>query len=192
MKEKGRDFSLSENKKILIVDDDEDILTAGRLLLKRHFDQIVTCNRPEQIPLVMKDQSFDAVLLDMNFSPGESSGEKGFIWLKRILEIDPDSVVVMITAHAGVDIAVEAMKHGATDFIAKPWQNEKVVATLSAAVQLHESRTEATRLKRSNQLLVETSGGAKQNLLGSSKAMSVVHSIIRRTAPTDANVPHPG
>jgi len=179
---------LNNEKRILIVDDDEDILTAGKLLLKRHFGEVVTCNRPEHIPRVMADRAFDAVLLDMNFSPGESSGQQGFVWLKRLLEIDPDAVVVMITAHGGVDIAVEAMKHGATDFISKPWQNEKVIATLSAAVQLHQSRSEATRLKRSNQLLVETSGSTRQSLLGTSKAMAAVHSLIRRTAPTDANV----
>ncbi len=179
---------MTNEKRILIVDDDEDILTAGKLLLKRHFAEVVTCNRPEHVPRVMSDNTFDAVLLDMNFSPGESSGEQGFIWLKRILEIDPDAVVVMITAHGGVDVAVEAMKYGATDFIAKPWQNEKVVATLSAAVQLHESRAEATRLKRSNQALVEATGIAKQTILGNSSAMAAVHSVIRRAAPTDANV----
>ncbi len=179
---------MNNEKRLLIVDDDEDILIAAELLLKRHFSRVVTCDRPENIPLVMAEQSFDAVLLDMNFSPGESSGAQGFVWLKRILSIDPDAVVVMITAHGGVDIAVEAMKHGATDFIAKPWQNEKVIATLSAAVQLHQSRSEATRLKHSNEVLVEASKGVDQNLLGTSQAMEVVHSLIRRTAPTDANV----
>lgn len=179
---------MDKDRKILIVDDDQDILTAAKLLLKRHFDQVVTCNRPEHIPMLMAKTSFDAVLLDMNFSPGESSGEQGFAWLKRILEIDPDAVVVMITAHGSVDVAVEAMKHGATDFIAKPWQNEKVIATLSASVKLHQSRSETTRLKRSNQLLMETMATGRQNLLGSSKAMLQVQSLIRRAAPTEANV----
>ncbi len=179
---------MTNEKRILIVDDDEDILTAGKLLLKRHFAEVVTCNRPEHVPRVMSEQSFDAVLLDMNFSPGESSGEQGFVWLKRILKIDPDAVVVMITAHGGVDVAVEAMKHGATDFIAKPWQNEKVVATLSAAVQLHQSRAEASRLKRSNEVLVEATSLPKQMILGNSMAMAAVHRVIHRAAPTDANV----
>ena len=179
---------MDKAKRILIVDDDEDILTAGTLLLKKHFSEVVTCNRPEHIPTVMAEGAFDAILLDMNFSPGESRGEQGFAWLKRILQIAPDAVVVLITAHGSVDIAVEAMKHGATDFISKPWENEKVIATLSSAVQLHQSRTEATRLKRSNQALVEASKGAGQSLLGSSKAMEALHSMIGRTAPTDANV----
>ena len=180
--------TLSKPTRILIVDDDIDILTAGKLLLKKHFSEVVTCNEPEQIPDIMVKGSFDAILLDMNFSPGESTGEQGFNWLKKILELDSDAVVVMITAHGGVDIAVEAMKHGATDFISKPWQNEKVIATLSSAVQLHESRSEATSLKRSNQALVEASSKSKQNILGDSRAMAKVHSIISRTAPTDANV----
>ena len=179
---------MKNEKRILIVDDDEDILTAATLLLKRQFGEVRTCSRPEDIPQVMAKGSFDAILLDMNFSPGESSGEQGFVWLKRILAIDADAVVVMITAHGGVDVAVEAMKHGATDFVAKPWQNEKLIATLSAAVQLHQSRTEASQLKRSNQLLVETSGDTRQRLLGASAAMAEVHSLVRRSAPTDANV----
>lgn len=173
---------------ILIVDDDEDILTAGRLLLKRHFGEVVTCPRPEDIPRLMAERVFDAVLLDMNFSPGQSSGEQGFGWLARILEIDPEAVVVIITAHASVDIAVEAMKRGATDFICKPWQNEKVVATLSAAVKLRQSRSEAAHLKRSNRALAQASQAGDQNLLGSSEAMAAVHSMIRRAAPTEANV----
>ncbi len=179
---------MENDKRILVVDDDEDILVAAKLLLKRHFGQVVICSQPDQIPRVMADHEFDAILLDMNFSPGKSSGEQGFIWLKRILDVDPDAVVVMITAHGGIDTAVEAMKHGATDFIAKPWQNEKVVATLSAAVQLHQSRSEARQLKRSNQALMEASAHGDEHLLGDSPAMAAVNSMIRRTAPTDASV----
>ena len=89
--------------KILIVDDDQDILTAGKLLLKRHFSQVMICNSPENIPKLMSDNRFDALMLDMNFSPGESSGAQGYNWLKKILEIDPQSVVVLITAHGGID-----------------------------------------------------------------------------------------
>ncbi len=179
---------VSIEKRLLIVDDDEDILLAAKLLLKRHFDVIKTCHRPEYIPQVMSENSFDAILLDMNFSPGESSGQQGFFWLQKILEIDPDAVVVMITAHGDMNIAVEAMKHGATDFIGKPWQNEKVIATLSAATQLHQSRFETKKLKQSNQVLVETTHGSHQSLLGSSQAMSQVHSLIQKSAATDANV----
>jgi len=139
--------------KILIVDDDQDILTAGKLLLKRHFSQVMICNSPEHIPKLMSDNRYDAVMLDMNFSPGESSGTQGYNWLKKIQKIDPQSVVVLITAHGGIDVAVEAMKLGATDFISKPWQNEKLVATLTTAVLLGKTRNEANELRYTNQLL---------------------------------------
>lgn len=174
---------------ILIVDDDQDILTAGKLLLKRYFSSVVTCHEPEQIPLLFSRNKFDAVLLDMNFGPGESSGIQGYSWLEKILEIDPKAVVIMITAHGGVDVAVEAMKLGATDFIAKPWQNAKMVATLSSAVQLGKSRLEVDELKHTNKLLAEVSGqSSQQKLIGDSAAMKQVLSLVERTAPTDANV----
>ncbi len=171
---------------ILIVDDDEDILVAGKLLLKRHFADVVTISQPNQIAASMRKQDFDAILLDMNFGPGRSSGEEGFQWLAEILKIDPEAVVIMITAHGGVNIAVEAMKMGATDFVSKPWQNEKVVATLSAAVKLRKTRNKAATLKQANRTLVEDSGG--QQIIGNSEALKQIQSIIERTAPTDANV----
>ncbi len=174
--------------KILIVDDDEDILTAGKLLLKREFGYVQGCSDPNEIPTLLAAHRFDAILLDMNFSPGESSGKQGFLWLHRILELDPDAVVVMITAHGSMDLAVEAMKYGATDFVAKPWQNEKVVATLSAAVQLRASRAETESLKRRNQALATVSASSEQTLMGSSPAIREVLSLIERSAPTDANI----
>ncbi len=174
--------------KILIVDDDEDILTAGKLLLKREFSYVQGCNDPSQIPNLLSANRFDAILLDMNFSPGESSGEQGFVWLQRILELDPDAVVIMITAHGSMDLAIEAMKLGATDFVAKPWQNEKVVATLSAAVKLRASRDEAASLKRRNRALASASGNSEQALMGHSAAIRDVLSLIDRSAPTDANI----
>lgn len=174
--------------RILIVDDDEDILVAGKLLLKRHYGTIVTCNKPELVPELMAENSFDAILLDMNFGPGESTGEQGFHWLGRILEIDPQAVVVMITAHGGVNVAVEAMKQGATDFIAKPWQNEKVIATLSASVKLRRTRSEAESLKKTNKTLAKAVSEPKQPILGNSARMREVMSMVDRTAPTDANV----
>ena len=173
---------------ILIVDDDEDILTAGRLLLKRHYDPVHTTSDPERIPELMAAVDYSVILLDMNFGPGESSGEAGFHWLKRILEIDPEAVVVLITAHGGVELAVEAMKLGATDFVAKPWQNEKLLATLSSAVKLRRSRQETSRLKAANQVLAESSGAGNQPMLGTSGALTAVQRMIGRAAPTDANV----
>jgi DNA-binding NtrC family response regulator len=179
---------MPETGSILIVDDDEDILVAGRLLLKRHYAEVVTCSDPARIPALMAAHAFDAILLDMNFGPGESSGRQGLEWIRQILTIDPLAVIVTITAHGGVDVAVEAMKLGATDFIAKPWQNEKVVATLSAAVKLRRSRGEADRLKRENRALADAAAGPAHPMLGRSAAMQEVRALIERSAPTEANV----
>lgn len=179
---------LQQNGSILIVDDDEDILVAVKLLLKRHFDTVITCSNPEDIAALMNAHQFDAILLDMNFGPGESSGKQGFHWLGEILAIDPQAVVIMITAHGGVNVAVEAMKQGATDFVAKPWQNEKLVATLSSSVKLRRSRSEANKLKKTNKALAAVASEPKQPILGNSPAIAEVLSIIARTAPTDANV----
>lgn len=173
---------------ILIVDDDEDILTAGCLLLRRSFGEVITCRRPEEVPDLLEQHAFDAVLLDMNFGPGESSGRQGLEWLERILQIDPKMVVVMITAHGSVDTVVEAMKRGATDFVAKPWQNEKVVATLSAAVELHRSRVETESLRGANRALVEAAGPGGNAIISESRQMQDVLSIVGRAAPTEANV----
>lgn len=179
---------MTDTARILIVDDDDDILTAGRLLLRRKFGDVITCRRPEEIPDLLEQHRFDAVMLDMNFGPGESSGRQGLEWLERILMIDPQMVVVMITAHGGVDTVVEAMKRGATDFVAKPWQNEKVVATLSAAVELHRSRVETKSLRLSNLALREAAMPGGATIIGPSSQMRDVLSMVARTAPTDANV----
>jgi DNA-binding NtrC family response regulator len=178
---------MSKNGTILVVDDDADILTAARLLLQRRFAEVVTCRQPERIPDLMARHRFDAVLLDMNFGPGESSGKQGFEWLQRILEIDPDAVVIMITAHGSVDTAVEAMKCGATDFVTKPWQNEKVVATVSTGVELRRSRNETASLRRDNEALRKASAAGPE-LLGESPSMQAILSIVDSAAPTDANV----
>ena len=173
---------------ILIVDDDEDILTAGRLLLRRNFAGVTTCRDPEDIPGLITGGDFDVVLLDMNFGPGESSGRQGLQELERILQIEPGQVVVMITAHGDVQTVVEAMKRGATDFIAKPWQNEKVVATVSAAVALHRSRDETESLRRTNRALQEVAAGSAEEIIYRSEVMAETLDLVRRAAPTDANV----
>lgn len=171
---------------ILIVDDDDDILTAGRLLLRREFGEVLTCRDPEELPALLGKHDIDVTLLDMNFGPGESSGKQGLYWLGLILEIDPAAVVVMITAHGSVNTAVDAMKRGATDFIAKPWQNEKVVATVSTALKLRRSRNETESLRQANEALMEVAG--QSDMIGESKEIGEVLNLVRRAAPTDANV----
>lgn len=174
---------------LLIVDDDPDILTAGKLLLKRQVNSITTCAAPSNIPELMSNNDFDVILLDMNFGPGESDGKQGLTWLEKILQIDQQAVVILITAHGGVNIAVNAMKLGATDFIIKPWQNEKLQATVSTALKLRQSRSEVVSLKRTNEVLAEASSQQISPLIwGESAAMAQVMTVLERAAPTDANV----
>lgn len=179
---------MNKTGSVLIVDDDDDILTAGRLLLRRQFEDVITCGTPEQVPEILATNEIDVVLLDMNFGPGESSGEQGLHWLKEILAIDPDAVVVMITAHGSLNTAVEAMKQGAIDFIAKPWQNEKVVATVSAAVKLRRSRVESEALRQTNQELIREATTVDKDIIGESSELARVLDVVRRAGPTDANV----
>ena len=179
---------MSKIGNILIVDDDDDILTAGRLLLRRQFGDITTCKNPEQVPELLASNDIDVILLDMNFGPGESSGEQGLYWLEQILRIDPGAVVVMITAHGNVNTAVDAMKRGATDFIAKPWQNEKVVATVSAARELRRSRVETETLRQTNQVLIQEATSIDRDIIGESSQIRDVLKVVERAAPTDANV----
>ncbi len=180
--------SIMPSTSVLIVDDDDDILTAGRLLLKQHYDSVHVTSDPEQIPTLMQAHDYQVILLDMNFGPGASTGEAGFHWLEEILRLDSDAVVVLITAHGGVETAVEAMKRGATDFVAKPWENGKLLATLSSAAKLRDSRLEARRLKAANLVLTEVAGATSQQMLGNSNALKTVQRMIERAAPTDANV----
>lgn len=179
---------MKQQGRVLLVDDDEDILVAGKLLLKRFFTEVKICNQPTHIPTLLSEQHFDAILLDMNFGPGESSGEQGYNWLEKIISLNPEAVVIMITAHGGIDTAVEVMKRGATDFIAKPWQNEKVIATVSSAVKLGQSRGEANALRQANQTLTKLASHTSQPFIASANAMQPVMHIIERSAPTDANV----
>ncbi|MCB0286898.1 MAG: response regulator, partial [Calditrichaeota bacterium] len=122
--------------KILIVDDDEDVLISAKLLLKKHSNLVHTENDPTQIPTLLKNEQYDVILLDMNFSGDQTSGSEGFFWLNRILTIEPSAVVILFTAYGDVNLAVRAIKEGATDFVMKPWENEKLLATLSAASRL--------------------------------------------------------
>lgn len=174
--------------KILIVDDDEDILQAARLLLKKHVAQVDTEKNPKAIPSMMKNEDYDVVLLDMNFAKGATSGKEGFIWLSKILEIDPSVVIVLITAFGDVEMAVRAVKEGATDFVLKPWQNEKLIATISAAIHLRESRVEADHLRSRQKQLSADLDQPFHDFIGQSPAMEEVFLTIQKVAGTDANV----
>jgi DNA-binding NtrC family response regulator len=174
--------------KVLIVDDDEDILQAARLLLKQHVTLVHTEKTPEALPSLLKNESYDVVFLDMNFAKGATSGKEGFFWLDKIHEIDPNIVVVLITAFGDVDMAVRAIKEGATDFILKPWQNERLIATLTTAMNLRMSRTEATKLRSKQKQLSADLDQPFHNFIGKSLAMEMVFDAVKKVAATDANI----
>jgi DNA-binding NtrC family response regulator len=139
--------------KILIIDDDRDVLLAARLFLKQHAKRVDTEANPNLIPTLLQNDTYDVILLDMNFPQDATSGKEGFHWLGRILEIDASAVVILITAYGGVETAVQAIKEGATDFVLKPWQNEKLLATLSSASKLRRSQLEVGKLRAQYYLL---------------------------------------
>ena len=174
--------------KILIVDDDRDVLLAARLFLKQHADRVDTEADPNQIPHRLQNESYDAILLDMNFARDATSGKEGFHWLSRILDIDPAAVVILITAYGGVETAVQAIKEGATDFVLKPWQNEKLLATLSAAARLRQTRREVDRLRAQREQLHADLDGQFPGLIGTSPAMRAVFDAIQKVGATEANV----
>ena len=174
--------------KILVIDDDEDVLTAARLLLKQHGMEVHTERGPRNVPTLLKERSFDVILLDMNFTRDSSSGQEGFTWLKKILEIDPFAIVVLITAYGDIEMAVRAIKEGATDFVLKPWQNEKLVATISTVLELRRSHLEIDQLRSRQQLLTADLDHQFQEFVGTSRPMQSVFETIRKVAKTDANV----
>ena len=174
--------------KVLVVDDDEDVLQAARLLLKKHTTAVHTERDPTKIPVLLKNESYDLILLDMNFVRDMSSGKEGFYWLDRILTIDPSAVVILITAFGDVEMAVQVIKAGATDFVLKPWQNEKLLATLSAASRLKRTRSEANRLRSQQKQLFADIDHKFQDFVGTSPAMLRVFDTIEKVGKTDANV----
>ncbi len=173
---------------ILILDDDVDVLNAARLLLKQHVEQVDVERNPKYLDSMLRKNSYDALLLDMNFTEDVASGEEGFHWLKRVREADPALSVILITAYGDVEKAVRAMKNGATDFVTKPWQNEKLVATVSSAIRLTRSRREVDTLRDQQQHLSERLDHQYQNMIGQSEPMQRVFKTIEKVAATDANV----
>lgn len=174
--------------KILAVDDNADILFALNMLLKPHVELIRTTTNPKRIPQYMAEEDFDAILLDMNFDKDAISGSEGFSWLKQILEIDPSAVVLFITAYGDVEKSVKAIKAGAADFIVKPWQNEKLLATIWSAINLKESRKEASNLRERQREINTILDQPFADFIGVSEGMQKVFNSIRKVAATDANV----
>jgi len=179
---------VNEGGKILMIDDDEDVLLAAKMLLKKSNHQVIIEKNPNKIPFLLNNDSYDVILLDMNFSKDTTSGKEGFEWLKQIKEREPNAVVIMITAFGDVEMAVRALKEGATDFILKPWQNEKLVATISTAIKLKKSYNEVDKLRKAKQMLEEQISQPFKDIIGQSDALKEVFTLIDKVAKTDANV----
>ena len=174
--------------KILAIDDNEDILFALKLLLKNHVELIQTETNPERIPEFLHNENYDVILLDMNFTKDAISGQEGFDCLAKITGIDPDAVVVFITAYGDAEKAVKAIKLGATDFVLKPWQNEKLLATISSAIKLRRSKSEATDLRKKQKEISAIQDQPFHEFIGSSPEMQQVFTTIKKVAKTDANI----
>ena len=183
------DTEEKRNGRVLVIDDNEDILFALNLLLKPLVEELRVTTRPEQIDRFYDMIQPDVVLLDMNFKRDTTGGEEGFEWLEHILHCDPQAVVILMTAYADADKAVRALKSGATDFVTKPWENAKLLATLSHGIKLSQERHKSRLLAERMEVAASPFGAAAApTIIGESPAMQRVLQTVRQVAPTDANV----
>ncbi|HTQ65376.1 MAG TPA: sigma-54 dependent transcriptional regulator [Puia sp.] len=171
-----------KNASILVIDDDQDVLTAVRLLLKTEAAEVVIEKNPENIRSILSRRSFDTILLDMNFNSTINTGNEGLFWLKKIREFGSEAAVVMITAYGDIDLAVRSLKEGAADFVVKPWHNEKLISTIKDALKKKETN-------KSTSIIVNTIDSViGSELIGESEAMRDIFYKIEKIAPTDANI----
>ena len=166
-----------KHTRILVVDDDPDVLTAVRLLLKRHVETVITDHNPEQIPALIAKENPDLVLLDMNFKSTINTGNEGLYWLNRIKSMKPDLPVVMITAYGAIDLAVTSLKQGAADFVVKPWQNEQLIGVIA---DLLSSKEQKKPLKNTASTDID--------FIGESPVIQDLRYKISKIAPTEANI----
>jgi len=172
---------------LLIVDDNEDILFTLNFFLKQHLKQVITETDPQKIPDLMTLYDFDMILLDMNFNNDMSTGQEGFLWLQKILDIDKNAVVIFLTAYGDIERAVKSMKMGAADFILKPWDNDKLLEILRSAIILRNKKREMKSNSTIDQQISSYSQPYK-DFIGESPAMKEVFSTIYKVAKTDASV----
>ncbi|CAM1354089.1 sigma-54-dependent transcriptional regulator [Tenacibaculum insulae] len=173
---------------ILIVDDDDDILFSVRITLKKFFTEIVTANNPKKISNYLTEKQIDVVLLDMNYRIGYEDGKEGLYWLKHIKEVSPETTVILMTAFGSVNLAVDAIKKGATDFILKPWNTEKLYGIVNAGVELSRSKRKNTQLETVQKLNNKDFHKQTEHIIGVSKAMQSAVKLAQKVAPTDANI----
>ena len=173
---------------ILVVDDDRDVLLTAELVLKNRHHQVTCLFNPSDIADLFEQQTFDVVLLDMNFTRGHTSGEEGFYWLQKIKELSPHTQVIMATAYGEIELAVEAIKQGAADFLVKPWDNEKLVSTVNTCLKLSQSRQRIDQLEQTQKTLNERLDSDFGQIIGDSKVMRDVFDLIDKVAATEASV----
>ncbi len=173
---------------ILIVDDNKSILSALEILLSPEFQIVTTLSDPSQIPTELRKKEYNLVILDMNFKAGLNTGNEGIYWLARIKEINPEISVVMITSYGDVELTVKALKSGATDFFLKPWDNNKLLATLKSAIQLSWSKKEVNQLKEKEKILKSEINREHKFIVGSSPQLIQMMNLVRKVAKTEANV----
>ncbi len=174
--------------KILIVDDNKSVLTALEMLLQTEFESVFCLSNPAGLLATIKQHNFDIVLLDMNFNAGINSGNEGIFWLNEIQKYDATISVIMITAFGDIELAVKAVKEGAFDFILKPWNNNKLITTLHAAMKLRKSRVENVSLINTTTTLKQELKQPTQSIIGQSDSMKRVMNMVKKVAKTDANI----
>ena len=174
--------------RILVIDDDRDVLHSARMVLKPVFGEVITESYPQQINILFTHNTYDVILLDMNYTSGVTSGKEGLFWLKSIKERVPEQQVVMITAYGDIKLAVEAMKIGAADFVVKPWENEKLQATVLSAYNHSQSKKEVEALKDEQKSLKALISSQASDIVGNSEPIRQVFKVIDKVARTDANV----
>ncbi len=176
------------SNKILIVDDNKSVLTALQMLVQTEFDEVITLNNPANLISTLQSENVDIILLDMNFKSGINNGNEGIFWLNEILKFDSSIIVIMITAHGDVELAVRAVKEGAFNFILKPWDNNKLLTTLHSASKLRNSKVENKTLKSASKNLISELNPNNYELIGESKPMHDVMQMVKKVAATDANI----
>ncbi len=174
--------------KILIIDDDKDVLYTAKMILKPYYEYVITEDSPNRIESLLSKDYYDVILLDMNFKPGATEGNEGLYWLKQILKINPETNVVLNTAYGDINLAVQAMKEGAIDFLIKPWEKEKLISTVNTIYALSRSRKEVSKFKSKQEVLAKDINKNYENLIAESKAMQPILDMIDKVSGTDANI----
>lgn len=173
---------------ILVVDDNKNVLSALRILLDGYFENVYLLSTPNMLISMLREKNPDIVLLDMNYSAGINSGNEGLYWLSEVKKIDPELPVVLFTAYADIELAVKALKEGASDFVVKPWDNTKLLATLQAAFSLRQSRKEVKKLREKQNVLNSELNKEEDVCWGKSEVMQNLLNLMKKVASTDANV----